>query len=180
MLKKKHDRNMTLMKKIIKDINSTNLSLQKKNIFSQIIYVSNKHNIISSYKEKYMIKEPSRYKNFYLDMYESQNYLCLLNDISLISGYYEFSNDKENLIEAKLEYIPNPGFIINKDYEMEYINSNLQHPLSYYTSNYIRFDFDIDKESYKPLFHPCSHLHLGLDSNYRISLDKFPYYSEFV
>lgn len=171
---------MKLFNKIIKDINRTNIFMHQKKIFLQIDYFSGKKNIISSNKEQIMLKDSSKYTDYFLDMYSNKNYFCYLNDISLISGFYEFESDNNSLIKASLEYIPNPGFHINRDYLIEDDEDVDKLPIQYYLSNYIRFDFDVTSNSYIPLFHPCSHLHLGFDSNLRISLDKFPFFSEFV
>lgn len=145
-------------------------------------YFSSSKNSVSSYRTIIKIDDPLKYKEYFLEMYKVQNYLCLLNDLSILSGFYEFSSDKNNLIKAKLEYLPNPGFIANREFEIEELNEEnvTDDPLSYYSANYIRLEFDNSNDSYKPIFHPCSHLHLGLEIEYRIALDKFPYFSEFV
>lgn len=173
---------MTILRNIIRDINSTNLTMLSKKIFRQIHYFSSGENQITSYRTTPRIENPTKYKEYFLEMYESHNYFSLLNDISILAGYYKFSRNNNDLIEASLEYLPNPGFMFDRELKIEdeEIEEVMEYPLSFYTSNYIRFDFNITDNIYKPLFHPCSHLHMGVETEYRMALNKFPFFSEFV
>jgi len=168
---------MTLFSDLISDIIGTNTIMRDNEIFSQVRPVISKKNLINSYRRDLRAETSEEFERYFRYRYGSLTYISMLNDASLLSGYYKVSKNNEELIEACLEYIPNPGLDINKDYSSS--PPQKKYPISYYCSRYIRIEWD-SSSNYKPILHPCSHLHIGLETDYHIALHRYPFYSEFV
>ena len=171
---------MTLLNKIIHDINGTNLCMFDKNIFSQIHHFSSEKNQVTSYRMNLRIDDSNLFNDYFIQMFKSNNFLALFDDASMVSGYYKFKKDNNELIEACLEFIPNPGFQIDQDYIVEDVEKDKLLSISHCISKYIRIEYDCSPDNYKPIIHPCSHIHFGLETDFRIAIHKFPFYSEFI
>ena len=70
----------------------------------------------------------------------------------------EDGKEKEELVNLSLE--------INEEFEQ--------------ASNFIMIDFDSSEDGYKEILHPCSHMHIGARHEFRMAINKFPIFSEFV
>ena len=180
---------MDLFKLVLKDIKNTLIDFQMKNFIFQTNLPSTKPEplSISSYREKLRLEKYNfeNYSEFFMKLVAEKHYFCQLNDLSIISGYYNFPPKNNSITDASLQFFPNPGLEKEKDFADDIIediletNREKKNPLSDYLSNYIRIDFNSSTDSYREIYHPCSHIHIGFQSDYRISVDKFPYFSEF-
>lgn len=175
---------MDLFKSILHDIKKSLIDFNTRKYIFQLNFPSIKENPIeiSSCIEYDFIKnnEIENYKTFFMNLVNKKQYFCQLDNLSIISGHYVFSKSKNKITNASLQYYPNPGLL--KD--IEYLDNNEKKvgdkkPISYYLSNYIRIDYNSSSETYRELYHPCSHIHIGFQADYRISVDKFPFFSEF-
>ncbi len=173
---------LPLMERIEKDIKKICLYLRTEDFFIDIRLPIKNKNILSSTHTQKFLKNKESYSNFFKIISQENNYLAMLKDGSLVTAYYEFESNNI-LKKASLIYYPNPGFIPQSlDIFKDYLSSNFYEENSAdlkrdYLSNSIRVDFN--KQDQKEIYHPCSHLHMGLAS-YRIAIDKFPFFSDFL
>lgn len=117
-------------------------------------------NLSSTFNETY------NYKNVY-DIYkENKNYTILLIDDAILQISYEFK--KNTLMKHRLAFFPSPyleEFQNNRDiYEVELFFSEIINKGIVPTP--VRFDYD--KDSFKELNHPKSHMTVGQYKNCRI------------
>ena len=174
---------MNLFKSVIKDMKSFLNSCHQKKVLLDISHplIDEKSFIITYSKNRERLNDISNYATYFLKLIENKQYLCLLNDGSILQGYYKFSSDGNTLIEGCLIYLPNPGLTVSSEFKkMKEFEEKTSEYLSEYTARYIRIDFDVDPTQYKELIHPYCHIHIGYESDYRISIDKFPFFSEFI
>ena len=114
-----------------------------------------------------------------MEIYKNKEFTCVLKDGSIIQTFFKLNRD--NLKEASFQFFPNPGLSLNDDYSIdEYHYDFIANNISYYTSKYVRMDFNSSGGAYKEILHPCGHIHIGLEGESRIAINKFPFFSEFI
>lgn len=110
------------------------------------------------------------YTDIYTEIERNHSYHVKLIDGGLLSFQYQFVGQGANLRKHRLAYFPSPSLPIHDECPELYDNDDLY--LDLLATNIvrfpIRFDFDIDPESYKNVLHPASHLTLGQFENCRI------------
>jgi len=164
-----------LSQRIQQDIKNTCIALTKEKAFIDIKYVDFKENKIASFTESHFIKNRKDYITQFKKIIEEKEHLAILKDGSLITVFYRFDQQGE-LQEASLAYYPNPNLAMSSHNFPEEIESHVNK--EDYLSNYLRLDFNFNEKS--EVFHPCTHVHIGLLSSFRIATDNFPFFSDFV
>lgn len=183
---------MTLKNDIYQNMRSTLLSHKKADLFIEINSPDkdSQYNIVS-YKRSGVGKlKTESYTLQFIRLHEQKDYSCILFDGSIIQAYYELDNKLNCLSKGSLKYYPNPGLKLGDildclgEDELETVeltniamqyNSNFQ-----YSSNFIMIDFDNDPNAFREVLHPCSHMHIGAYHEFRLALNRFPLFSEFV
>ncbi|MGF2994082.1 DUF2290 domain-containing protein [Lactococcus lactis] len=143
------------------------------------------------------IKKNISYIQHFLEEYSNNNYIFLLKDRSMIQINYEFITHGKSCRVSKvnLVFLPNPNGeseqldeliedvetdieIIEELYsdmiENEYLND------FNYSSNYIRLDYTQDDSDFTEFLHARGHMHIGLNNNFRIPINRVPLLSEFI
>lgn len=177
-----------MFRQVIQDIKRTLVHFLSKKILMSIQnpIVDDRTSEVTYSRNPSRLGEVSKYDEFFMSLYEGTKFLCLLNDASIIQAYYKFKSRRGRLLRAVLEYIPNPEFRIDPEFrenanaESSLIESREKKNLSPYTSRYVRIDYNPEAREYREILHPRAHIHIGLESNYRIAIDRIPYFSEFV
>lgn len=174
---------MSLFKAVIKDLKVCLNVYHKKKLMLDINHPVITENLptISYCKNPKRLDDVSKYIEFFYYLIENKNYTCLLSDGSIIQAFYKFSKDQQQLEEGNLVYYPNPGLTVAPEYRLKRkIDFREYEYLSEYTAKYLRIDFDSKAGAYKEITHPCCHIHFSCESDNRIALDKFPFFSEFI
>ena len=171
-----------LQRKIIKDIRSKLIQLMQENIIldCSIPKTGECPKKVYHTENFQLIKDGEKYIKNFKEMLENKEFLCLFEDLGMIQGFYELSNDGEKLIKASLIFYPNPGLQLDEEIvDREIAEKINEYSMSIVHSRYLRFDFD-SGDAHKEIYHPLAHMHTGFDSKCRIALDKFPFFSEFL
>lgn len=173
-----------LYKKIIKDMRGSLITYQKEKILVDFNLPKTKDSdgIITSPENtaRTRISELSEYPKLFEDLYKKRNFLAQLFDGSLLQGYYRVLQTDNALLEGSLVFYPNPSKL-NPDYfedEPQILSSSDTKKSTQSLLQYIRIDFN--RPDYKEIFHPAAHIHIGINSNTRIAINRFPFFSEFV
>lgn len=96
------------------------------------------------------------YEDCYNWIINNNQYSFKFQEGHCVQLYYEFDTDK--LSKASLNFYPNPDIYDGNDY--------------------VRFDCDLG--SHRDYIHTSYHAHFGYNSNYRISIYRFPMPQEFL
>ncbi|GED57221.1 DUF2290 domain-containing protein [Brevibacillus formosus] len=142
------------------------------------------------------------YVNKFLRHIDRGEYLFMLFDKSFIQINYEFTvidseekarKGKEKVVsKANLSYFPNPSLstedvldslqsLEDEEETNDFLNFYYEYKEDYqYSSNYMRLDYDNRKESFTEFIHPRCHLHIGMNNNFRLGVNRVPLVSEFV
>lgn len=166
---------MTLIDDIIRDIHSTLLKSNNFLLNSKRIGRRHSTNIISSFSGPYRYISVESYLDDFCNIIRETSYICQFEDGSVITGLYDFQNVNE-LSDATLCYIPNPNLVIDEIYLNEDQEENESDDLSH-IMNYIRMD--LNRESYREILHPCTHIHFSLSNENRICVSSMPLFSQF-
>jgi len=151
---------------------------------------------ISSKKNRGFDKnQPYVYK--YVKKCENKEFLYLLNEKDIVQCYYKFKDEnvggkKHRVLDsASLVYIPCPhpdvhdlredlsagDIAFQEEIYSDIIEDSYQDDFEY-SSNYMRLDYTT--AGYKNIKHSKCHLHIGLNNDFRLSVDTLPLVSEFI
>ncbi|QFG00797.1 DUF2290 domain-containing protein [Psychrobacillus glaciei] len=181
------------------DIEKTIANLMNQNLIINPTFTTKncKFDKISSKMIESKMDKTKTYVTNFLRFYNNGEYLFLLNDHSMVQINYIFKQDpgsrKQYVTKANLNYYPNPGLYDSEllDALTSDIDLNEQVELWYelvqdvekdftYRSNYIRLDFSDADKDFTELTHPRCHIHIGLNDNFRIAINKLPLLSDFM
>jgi len=128
--------------------------IYQKEIFNKKV-IRNDNEISWDKREAFQVFD--NYSQFYKWVIENRQYSFQSKDDSFFQVYYSVMKNK--LVNASLTYIPNP----DKDQ---------------LGGSYIRFDCNLS--SHIDYLHTAYHIHFGYNSQSRICLYRFPFFSEFI
>lgn len=112
------------------------------------------------------------YPEMFMRLLETKAYNMKMIDGALISLSYRFKNDR--LIASRLSYFPSPDLESFQNEPELYWDDELYGDIldKRVVAVPIRFDFDADENTYKPIVHPKSHLTIGQFKNCRIPVSS--------
>jgi len=125
------------------------------------------------------ILKNEEYSDIYNICIKEKLFNFLLLDTAILQLMYRFDKRGRSIIEHRLCFFPNPNieqFAENFDYESLYYESR-NIAIEYIEKNVVifplRFDFNINEQIYKEIYHPKSHLTLGNYKNCRIPVSSW-------
>lgn len=181
---------MNLKDRVCIDIKQSITYYQEKGFIRNLNIIDCTETNTITYKRKgkgiYKLKE--RYVQEFLNIQENKDYICRLDDGSVIQGYYIFNENNEELVEASIKYFPNPGLEIgdiseiildpNINNQLEFANIAMYEENFKTSSNYIRIDYK--PEDKNDIIHPSTHMHIGANNELRLSVNRVPFFSHFL
>lgn len=180
---------MKLIDKIREDAKESLLFFNEKDFIENMNLITSENNEVTYRRKGKGIKKINKnYSMEFLDIHSDGDYLCRLNDCSVIQAYYKFDESQEILIEASLKYYPNPGLEKGILYEL-LLEDNMEERKNFIevftydenfkrSSNYIRIDYK--PKDFNEIIHPCTHIHIGAKNELRLNVDRVPLVSEFI
>lgn len=108
------------------------------------------------------------YSEMYTQLMEQKNYNFRMIDGALVSMLYRFKNN--NLVSHRLSFFPSPDLETFQNEPELYWDDELYGDIidKRIVTVPIRFDFDNDENTVKPIAHPISHFTLGQYEHCRI------------
>lgn len=112
------------------------------------------------------------YSEMFRRLLETKTYNMKMIDGALISLSYRFKSNR--LIASRLSYFPSPDLVSFQNEPELYWDDELYGDIldKRVVAVPIRFDFDADVNTYKPIVHPKSHLTIGQFKNCRIPVSS--------
>lgn len=180
---------MNLRDIVLNDARNSLISFQEKGFIDNMnLIISDENEVTYKRKGKGIRKIDKNYSLEFLDIHENKDYICRLNDGSIIQAYYVFDKNNEFLKEASLKYFPNPGLELGIIFDLIQ-EENIEERKAFISeftydenfkrsSNYIRIDFKPSDKN--EIIHPCSHIHIGAKNELRLNVSRVPLLSEFI
>lgn len=184
---------MTLKTSIYNDAKKTIGDLKRKLVIyeTNLPNIDDRYNVVSFKVTNSSFVDLQNYVEDFLAAVEHRDFICSLFDGSLIQAYYKFDPSLTILEEGSLSFLPNPGFETGFERDLaevaepkereELIKIALEiNEKQKRSDNYLRIDYSSSDSMYKEIFHPKAHLHVGSNNDFRLCVNRFPFFSEFI